>query len=171
MKRFHVHISVDDLAKSVSFYSKLFGQAPTKEKTDYAKWMLEDPRVNFAISARGQVKGVDHFGFQVDNAEELQSLKKLADAASNSQVLEHNDTTCCYANSDKHWTVDPQGLAWEHFLTLSEAKHFGSESLGQANACCAPVNAKEDTKESENVQATKTSCGPRPAKAGVKSCC
>lgn len=167
MKRFHVHISVDDLAKSVSFYSKLFGEAPTKEKTDYAKWMLEDPRVNFAISARGHATGVDHFGFQVDNAVELQGLKELAEAASNEQVLEQNDTTCCYANSDKHWTIDPQGLAWEHFQTLSDAKHFGSETVEQASACCAPVNAKEV----EKVQVVKTSCGPKPAVAGAKSCC
>ena len=167
MKRFHVHVAVNDLAKSIHFYSKLFGQAPTKEKEDYAKWMLEDPRVNFAISARGHATGVDHFGFQVDNAEELQALKKLAEAASNKQVLEQNNTTCCYSNSEKHWTVDPQGLAWEHFHTLSDAQHFGTEMVTQANACCAPVNAKEIEKE----QIVKNSCGSKPTAAGSKSCC
>ena len=143
MKRFHVHVAVDDLTKSINFYSKLFGQAPTKEKTDYAKWMLEDPRVNFAISTRGHATGVDHFGFQVDNAEDLQALKILASSASNEQVLEQNDATCCYSNSEKHWTVDPQGIAWEHFHTLSDAKHFGSETTNQTGACCAPINTKE----------------------------
>jgi catechol 2,3-dioxygenase-like lactoylglutathione lyase family enzyme len=167
MKRFHVHVAVDDLAKSIDFYSKLFGQAPTKEKADYAKWMLEDPRVNFAISARGQATGVDHFGFQVDNAEELQALKKFAEAASGEKVLEQNDTTCCYANSEKHWTIDPQGLAWEHFHTLSEAKHFGSDAVENANACCAPISAVGV----ESVQVMKNSCAPKSVKAGAKSCC
>ena len=95
MKRFHVHVIVDDLGKSINFYSKLFGQTPTKEKSDYAKWMLEDPRVNFAISTRGQSTGVDHFGFQVDNSDELQMLQKLAEAASDHQVLDQKEATCC----------------------------------------------------------------------------
>jgi catechol 2,3-dioxygenase-like lactoylglutathione lyase family enzyme len=167
MKRFHVHVAVDDLTKSINFYSKLFGQAPTKEKNDYAKWMLEDPRVNFAISTRGHATGVDHFGFQVDNAEDLQALKVLASSASNEQVLEQNEATCCYANSEKHWTVDPQGIAWEHFHTLSDAKHFGSNTTNQAGACCAP----ENTKEVEKTQTAKTTCGPKSAVAGAKSCC
>lgn len=167
MKRFHVHVIVDDLGKSINFYSKLFGQTPTKEKTDYAKWMLEDPRVNFAISTRGQTTGVDHFGFQVDNADELQALQKLAEAASDHQVLDQKEATCCYANSEKHWTIDPQGLAWEHFHTLSEAKHFGSEPTEGANACCAPISNKEAVK----VQTMKSSCGPKTAITGANSCC
>lgn len=167
MKRFHVHVIVDDLGKSINFYSKLFGQTPTKEKSDYAKWMLEDPRVNFAISTRGQSTGVDHFGFQVDNSDELQMLQKLAEAASDHQVLDQKEATCCYANSEKHWTIDPQGLAWEHFHTLSEAKHFGSEPTEGANACCAPISNKEVFK----AQTMKTSCGPKTAIAGAKSCC
>jgi catechol 2,3-dioxygenase-like lactoylglutathione lyase family enzyme len=128
MKRFHVHIAVRDLSQSIVFYNKLFGQPPFVERQDYAKWMLEDPRLNFAISSRGRAVGVDHFGFQADSEAELKSLKVLAEAASAGQVLDQGETACCYAKSEKHWTVDPQGLAWEHFRTLSEAKEFGQST-------------------------------------------
>jgi len=147
MKRFHVHIAVANLTDSINFYSKLFGQAPSKERHDYAKWMLDDPRVNFAISARGHAIGVNHFGFQAENAEELHGLKQLAEAASGGQVLDQGETACCYARSEKHWTVDPQGLAWEHFHTMSEAQafdmvqEFGADTASQAGACCIPKNA------------------------------
>ncbi len=141
MKRFHVHIAVTNLTDSINFYSKLFGQAPSKEQRDYAKWMLEDPRVNFAISTRGHTIGVNHFGFQADNVEELHGLKQLAEAASGGQVLDQGETACCYARSEKHWTVDPQGLAWEHFHTMSEVQEFGADSASQTGACCIPKTA------------------------------
>ncbi len=141
MKRFHVHIAVANLADSIDFYRNLFGQAPSTERHDYAKWMLDDPRVNFAISERGHAIGVNHFGFQAESAEELYGLKQLAEAASGGQVLDQGETACCYAKSAKHWTVDPQGLAWEHFHTISEAQEFGAGMASQAGACCIPKNA------------------------------
>lgn len=137
MKRFHVHISVDNLDKSVNFYRNLFGQLPTKQQRDYAKWVLEDPPVNFAISARGQTVGVNHFGMQVETQEELASLKVLADQASAGATLDEGETICCYANSEKHWTIDPQGVPWEHFLTMSDAITYGEDSGPQPSACCA----------------------------------
>lgn len=139
MKRFHTHIAVEDMATSIAFYNKLFGQLPSKTQPDYAKWMLDDPPVNFAISARGHAPGVNHFGFQVDTAAELTALKKLADAAAGEDVLDAHAATCCYANSAKHWTLDPQGLAWEHFQTLADAPAFGDDTAHQASACCIPV--------------------------------
>lgn len=141
MKRFHVHIAVDDLAKSVDFYSKLFGQAPSVVRADYAKWMLDEPRVNFAVSARGHAVGVNHFGFQAEDAQELQELRQRAAAAAGDSVLDQGDTTCCYAMSNKHWTVDPSGLAWEHYHTLGETPEFGVEMVSQSGACCLPVVA------------------------------
>jgi catechol 2,3-dioxygenase-like lactoylglutathione lyase family enzyme len=150
MKRFHVHIAVRDLSQSIVFYSKLFGQPPSMERQDYAKWMLEDPRLNFAISSRGHAVGVNHFGFQADSEAELKSLKVLAEAASEGQVLDQGETACCYAKSEKHWTVDPQekhwtvdpqGLAWEHFRTVSEAKEFGQSTADLTGACCIPIRA------------------------------
>lgn len=140
MKRFHVHVHVDDLARNVAFYSKLFAASPTRLETDYAKWMLDDPRINFAISARGESQGVDHLGFQVDGAEELSELKNRAQAA-DMAILDEGATSCCYANSDKHWITDPQGIAWEHFHTLGDIPVFG-ESRGEPageSACCAPT--------------------------------
>lgn len=138
MKRFHAHISVENLQTSIEFYSQLFGQAPSKRESDYAKWMLEDPRLNFAISARGHALGLNHFGFQVDSAEELSELKLRAEAASHGAVLNSGATTCCYAQSEKHWAIDPQGLAWEHYLTLADVVEFGQDTANQTGACCTP---------------------------------
>ncbi|NOS74998.1 MAG: glyoxalase/bleomycin resistance/dioxygenase family protein [Methyloglobulus sp.] len=143
MKRFHVHVAVDNIKTSIDFYSKLFGQEPTKQQDDYTKWMLEDPQVNFAISARGHAVGVNHFGFQVDSPEELVELKKLADAASHGEVLNQGETACCYAKSEKHWTIDPSGLAWEHFHTMVDTLAFGVDTTHQASACCIPVRGSE----------------------------
>lgn len=123
MKRFHVHVHVDDLAKSVAFYSKLFAAEPTRMEADYAKWMIEDPRVNFAISTRGSKTGLDHLGFQVDDAAELAQLKERAESA-DMALLDEGATTCCYARSEKHWVTDPQGIAWEHFHTLGNIPVF-----------------------------------------------
>ena len=140
MKRFHVHAHVEDLAKSVAFYSKMFGAEPTRLEGDYAKWMLEDPRVNFAISTRGGKPGVDHLGIQTDTEEELVELKERAKAADMS-LLDEGETSCCYARSDKYWLTDPQGIAWEQFYTLGSIPVF-SESRPEAaatsaSACCA----------------------------------
>lgn len=167
MKRFHVHVAVANLASSIDFYTKLFGQAPTKERPDYAKWMLDDPRVNFAISARGHAPGVNHFGFQADSAEELQGLKQLAESASGGQVLDQGETACCYAKSEKHWTVDPQGLAWEHFHTMSEAEEFGADTANQTGACCIPVRSSEQDAE----QAKSACCIPKAESAAAGACC
>ncbi|MBX3624123.1 MAG: glyoxalase/bleomycin resistance/dioxygenase family protein [Rhizobacter sp.] len=142
MKRFHVHVHVDDLAKSVAFYSKLFAAQPTRTESDYAKWMLDDPRINFAISTRGGAPGVDHLGFQTDSVEELAELKARADAA-DMLVADSGETTCCYARSEKHWVTDPQGVAWEHFHTLADIPVFSEKtatsSSAEPNACCTPT--------------------------------
>jgi hypothetical protein len=141
MKRFHVHVSVENLSDSIRFYSALFNQTPMVEKPDYAKWMLDDPRINFAISKRGVEPGVDHLGIQVENNEELKQVNQRL-AAAQLPVAEQTGTTCCYAKSDKYWTIDPQNVAWETFHTLRDAPIFGSETKPQqeASACCAPTN-------------------------------
>ena len=139
MKRFHVHAHVEDLQASIVFYSKMFAAEPTRVEGDYAKWMLVDPRINFAISTRGGKPGVDHLGIQTDTAEELVALRAQA-AAADMTLLDEGETSCCYARSDKYWLTDPQGIAWEQFHTLgniptfSEAKATGHEA---ASACCA----------------------------------
>jgi catechol 2,3-dioxygenase-like lactoylglutathione lyase family enzyme len=140
MKRFHVHVHVEDLAKSIAFYSKMFAATPTRQEADYAKWMLDDPRINFAISTRGGKPGVDHLGFQADSAEELAELKARASAA-DLAVFDEGQTTCCYASSEKHWITDPQGVAWEHFHTLGDIPVFTQREAApaaEASACCAP---------------------------------
>jgi lactoylglutathione lyase len=142
MKRFHVHVHVDDLTKSIAFYSKLFASEPARVESDYAKWMLEDPRINFAISTRGARPGIDHLGFQTDDSTELAELKARAQAA-DMALFDEGETTCCYAQSEKHWITDPQGIAWEHFHTLTDIPVFserGAQSVQpQASACCAPT--------------------------------
>jgi catechol 2,3-dioxygenase-like lactoylglutathione lyase family enzyme len=142
MKRLHVHIAVEDLEQSIGFYSTLFGAQPTKQKPDYAKWMLDDPRVNFAISARGAKPGLDHFGIQVDAPEELEGLRehlKRADLG----MFDEGETTCCYAASDKSWVKDPSGIAWEAYHTMEDAELFSQPKAEGISACCAPkVEAK-----------------------------
>lgn len=137
MKRFHVHAHVEDLATSVAFYSKLFAAEPGRLEADYAKWMLEDPRINFAVSTRGGAPGIDHLGFQTDTEDELAELKERAKAA-DMTLLDEGNVSCCYARSEKHWVTDPQGVAWEHFHTLAGIPVF-SEKTSPANAataCC-----------------------------------
>jgi hypothetical protein len=139
MKRFHVHAHVTDLKASIAFYSQLFAADPTRVEADYAKWMLDDPRLNFAISTRGQATGVDHLGIQTDDAEELAALKARARHA-DMTLLDQGETSCCYARSEKHWVTDPQGIAWEHFHTLDTIPVFGEGTRGseaQPAACCA----------------------------------
>jgi len=144
MKRLHVHVAVSDLSQSVGFYSALFAAQPTVLKTDYAKWMLDDPRVNFAISTRGREPGLDHLGIQVENQEELHEVYgRLSQAGGN--IIEQGETTCCYAKSEKSWTDDPAGIAWEAFHTTGESTVYGDGSgENQAriahekqSACCA----------------------------------
>jgi lactoylglutathione lyase len=138
MKRFHVHAHVEDLQASIDFYSKLFASEPTRVENDYAKWMLDDPRINFAISTRGGKLGIDHLGLQTDTEEELVELKSRAQAAEMA-LLDEGETTCCYARSEKHWVTDPQGIAWEHFHTIASIPTFseGSASAAEPKACCA----------------------------------
>jgi lactoylglutathione lyase len=137
MKRFHVHVGVTDLAASIEFYSKLFDSAPAVVEDDYAKWMLDEPRINFAISTRSGKNGLDHLGFQADSEEELDILHQRVEAAKG-PVIEQKGTACCYAESDKYWTVDPAGIAWESFHTLGRVPVFGEQAAG-GSACCAPV--------------------------------
>ena len=135
MKRFHVHVTVDKLDENIRFYSTLFGQAPAVEKDDYAKWMLDDPRLNFAISKSGRGTGVNHLGLQVDSDAELESLEARL-ARSEADVLDEKDATCCYAHSDKHWATDPQGVVWETFHTRGEAQVYGESPGLTQSACC-----------------------------------
>jgi len=156
VKRLHVHVAVEDLSKSVGFYSTLFGAQPVVRKDDYAKWMLDEPRVNFAISDRASAPGVDHLGIQVESSEELAELAgrlKTAGEVTHDQEA----TTCCYAQSDKAWVNDPNGLRWETFFTFGEATSYGEDEPGAAlaalrAACCAAAEAA-------------------PAPAPVSACC
>ncbi len=139
MKRFHVHVHVDDLDRSIGFYSALFAAEPTRVEGDYAKWMLEDPRINFAISTRGSKPGIDHLGVQTDDPAALATLKARAEAA-DMVLLDEGETTCCYARSEKHWVTDPQGIAWEHFHTLGNIPVFSeAQKRDGASTCCAPA--------------------------------
>lgn len=142
MKRLHVHVTVNDLQQSIRFYSALFAAAPTVRKDDYAKWMLDDPRVNFAISTRSSKAGIDHLGIQAEDAAELEELGvRLAQA--DVSVTPQKGTTCCYAKGDKYWTLDPQGIAWESFHTLDSAPIYGRDAgvrkIQSKPACCAPA--------------------------------
>ena len=139
MKRFHVHVHVEDLRASIVFYSALFAAEPARVERDYAKWMLDDPRINFAISSRDAERGVDHLGIQADDDDELVELKFRAQAA-DMALLEEGETSCCYARSDKYWLTDPDGVAWEQFRTLDTIPTFGAARTPEqpsANACCA----------------------------------
>lgn len=145
MKRLHVHVSVADLGASVRFYSKLFDSEPTVRKVDYAKWMLDDPRVNFAISQRDGKPGVQHLGIQVENPAELAEVCERLQRAER-PVIEEGETTCCYAKSEKSWIDDPQGVQWETFLTTGESTVYGTDAViaqpvkeAKAAACCAPT--------------------------------
>ena len=142
MKRLHVHLGVADLESSIRFYSALFAAEPSERHDDYAKWQLEDPRVNFAISTRGKAAGLDHLGIQVESAEELKEIEGRL-AAAELPTLAQTGAACCYARSDKHWSLDPQGVAWESFHTLGQIPVFGADTAAKATtktegACCAP---------------------------------
>jgi catechol 2,3-dioxygenase-like lactoylglutathione lyase family enzyme len=148
MKRLHVHVAVENLPQSIGFYSALFAAQPAVVKGAYAKWMLDDPRVNFAISTRGRKAGLDHLGIQVENADELREVyARLHQAGGN--VIEQGQTTCCYAKSEKSWIDDPAGISWETFLTTGESINYGDgtgERVARVanekpSACCAPQAA------------------------------
>lgn len=158
MKRFHVHVGVTDLDRSIAFYNELFGAEPSVVKSDYAKWMLEDPRINFAVSLReGASTGIEHVGLQVENGDELAEVYARLKAADR-PVLEEGATTCCYAKSEKSWIADPDGVVWEAFLTDGESTTYGGNpdlaQLASANAasdaCCVPKAA--------NASAPSVSC-------------
>ncbi len=153
MKRFHVHVSVSDLAKSIRFYTSVFGAGPIVEKADYAKWMLDDPRINFAISNRGGKACVNHLGLQVDSPDELAALRAQV-ASADITADDEPAAQCCYALSDKYWIEDPQGVAWETFHTLGDIPVFGDDHAAPeaqpASACCAPKQA--------NATAPSTKC-------------
>ena len=157
MKRLHVHVAVEDLAASIRFYSAMFAAEPTVCKADYAKWMLDDPRVNFAISARGAEAGLNHLGIQVESASELAEmnarLKNLE-----TDVVEEMGAACCYAKSDKYWATDPQGIAWETYHTLDSVPVFGGQ---EASGCCVP----------EPAVAKVSSCIPVKGKPASSGCC
>ena len=166
MKRFHAHVHVDDLTQSIAFYSKLFAAAPTRVEADYAKWMLEDPRVNFAISTRGAKPGLDHFGMQTDDAQELAELKARAEAA-DMTLLDEGNTTCCYARSEKHWVTDPQGIAWEHFHTLGDIPVFNEAAPSSAAGACCTLAAAAPAPAAPRAAC----CGPATATNSKTSCC
>jgi len=137
VKRLHVHVAVHDLQQSIRFYSALFAAQPTVKKDDYAKWMLDDPRVNFAISTRANKAGLDHLGIQAENGEELEDLgSRLAQA--DVAVTAQKGASCCYAKSDKYWTIDPQGIAWESFHTLDSVPMYGKDTRQPKPAACCP---------------------------------
>jgi predicted enzyme related to lactoylglutathione lyase len=148
MKRMHVHVGVEDIPNAIEFYSALFATQPAVVKPDYAKWMLDDPRVNFAISTRGKQAGLDHLGIQVEDKDELNEVyARLHRAGGN--VIEQGQTSCCYAKSEKSWIDDPAGISWETFLTTGESTDYGDGSgervarVAHEKACCAPQAASQ----------------------------
>ena len=159
MKRFHVHLHVQDLDQSIRFYSRLFASEPTRIESDYAKWMLDDPALNFAISTRGATAGIDHLGIQTDDPAELAAMKARAEAA-DMALLDEGQTTCCYARSEKHWVTDPQGIAWEHFHTLADIPVFRAPADEAGARCCAPPET-----------AGAGCCAPAGAAASAAQCC
>lgn len=182
MKRFHVHVHVEDLARNIDFYSNMFGAQPARIEQDYAKWMLDEPAVNFAISTRGHGHtGVDHLGIQVDDDADLAKLKAQAQAA-DLALIDEGEASCCYARSDKHWVVDPQGLPWEHFRTLGSIPTFNespdlvSTASAPADAaaapCCTPPSIEPKTSSSACCTPIPRAKGaPIPIKQTGSGCC
>ena len=149
MKRMHVNLSVSDLEQSIGFYSALFSAKPNVLKDDYAKWMLEDPCVNFSITTRGKQDGIDHLGIQVESEDELGEVYDRLQAAGG-PIIEEGSTTCCYANSDKNWIFDPEGVAWETFYTHGDSPVYGTDVIknnAAEGACCTP-DAADNTQQS-----------------------
>jgi catechol 2,3-dioxygenase-like lactoylglutathione lyase family enzyme len=154
MKRFHVHVAVDDLDRSIGFYSALFAAEPAVLKPDYAKWMLDDPRVNFAISTRGRAAGLDHLGIQADSDDELKEIyARLHQAGGN--VVEQGQTACCYAKSEKAWIDDPAGIAWETFHTTGESTDYGD---GGGERVARVAHQKPDAPQKPDAKSNASSC-------------
>jgi len=144
MKRFHIHVGVNNLEKSIEFYSTLFGQQPSKQKSDYAKWMLDDPRLNFAISTRASKQGLDHMGIQVEEQNELSEITerlKKADLG----IYDEGETTCCYSTSNKAWVQDPSGIAWEAYQNMSDAEIYSEAKNEAGTGCCVPNTNKTES--------------------------
>jgi lactoylglutathione lyase len=168
MKRFHVHLSVPDLASSIRFYSGMFGMPPTVEKPDYAKWMLDEPRVNFAISHRGAKTGLNHLGLQADSADELAGIRAGFEAAEHGAVVDEPGAHCCYAISDKHWVRDPQGIAWEAFHSQGTIELYdGSAACGTGeSACCADDATAAESPTGQVAQAAGC-CAPERSEVAI----
>jgi catechol 2,3-dioxygenase-like lactoylglutathione lyase family enzyme len=160
MKRFHVNVSVPNIAEGIRFYSALFAAEPTVRKADYAKWMLDDPRINFAISQRGYPIGVNHLGFQVDSADELTAMHAQLTRADGA-LVEQTGAACCYAKSDKYWVTDPTGVAWETFHTLDVIPIYGADTeiVAKTGGSCVPLKASDEA-----------CCEPKEA-ATAEPCC
>jgi len=161
MKTIHIHVGVDNIDESVIFYSALFGAEPSKVKDDYAKWMLDDPRLNFAISTRSGKQGVEHLGIQVENDTELSDMRKRISKAE-IDVFDEGETVCCYAESDKTWLQDPTGIAWETYQTMGDAQLFSQTTEASDTACCTPVSIP--------VVAAKSDCC-EPSDNDKSGCC
>jgi catechol 2,3-dioxygenase-like lactoylglutathione lyase family enzyme len=157
MKRLHIHVGVKNIEESVRFYNALFGAEPTKLKPDYAKWMLESPHVNFAISTRAKTVGLDHMGLQVDDVGELTGLRDQMSAA-NMSTHSDGETTCCYAKSEKSWVEDPNGIAWEAYHTMEDAQIYSADDP-VSEACCVPETPQG------------ACCAPKPELAADAACC
>ena len=169
MKRMHVHVSVEDIAQSVRFYSTLFASEPTVLESDYAKWMLEDPRVNFAISKRGAKPGIEHLCIQVGDSQELNEVYGRLSRAER-PILEETGTTCCYAKSDKQWVADPQGIAWETFLTHGQSTVYGQQDAVErldeitknaGETCCGPSASQRAALSVPAPAAASCGCGTK----------
>jgi catechol 2,3-dioxygenase-like lactoylglutathione lyase family enzyme len=162
MKRMHIHVAVEDLNRSIGFYSSLFAAEPSVVKQDYAKWMLDDPRANFAISARGRAPGLDHLGIQVENKDELNEVYARLRRAGE-KVIEQGETNCCYATSEKSWIDDPAGIAWETFLTFGESTDYG-DGTGEREARIAkPADESADKSADKAIDKTTACCAPAAA--------
>lgn len=161
MKRLHIHVGVNKIDEGIKFYSALFGKEPIKTKVDYAKWLLEDPRVNFAISTRAKTKGVDHLGIQVDEDTELVELRERMKAA-DLNVVNEGETVCCYAKSDKTWVTDPAGIPWEAYRTMEDAQLFSEKGSTKGNnkACC-PSKPVDQTACYIPLDKPNSCCGPK----------
>ena len=142
MKRMHIHVGVENLEQGIAFYNALFAAQPVKTKADYAKWMLDDPHINFAISTRSAKLGVDHLGIQVDEDSELEALRDRLKTADMS-IFDEGETVCCYARSDKSWVADPSGIAWEAYKTMEDAQLFDAPGPAGQGECCPPASEEQ----------------------------
>ena len=167
MKRFHVHVAVDNLADSIRFYSAMFATEPSVQKTDYAKWMMDDPRINFAISQRGAEIGVNHLGIQVESDDELAQMQSRLESL-RPGLQKEEGVACCYAKSDKYWVTDPSGMAWETFHSLDTIPVFGDDGKDRPanDTCCVPLAAVKQQSDAPCCVPTATT----PIAQGAKCC-